>query len=170
MHQKIFGPQKWLSKQEISTCENIFKNTIKTINSHNHLKNGSGAAGGLGFFVYELLNGKIESGIKKIIEIFKVKEIQKDYDYVITGEGKFDSQSFFGKVPIEIAKISKNKTILIAGLIDIDEKYLKKYFIKSFQILRKNESPSSSIKNTPQRLKEIRKIIANLKDDHNDKN
>ena len=53
------------------------------------------------------------------------KKIQ-EVDFLITGEGKLDRQSYMGKAPIELARIAKKydkKVIFLAGSI-IDKELL----------------------------------------------
>lgn len=59
---------------------------------------GAGAAGGLGAALMVFLNGKLKSGIETVLELCSFDKKLKDVDLVITGEGRADWQSCFGKV------------------------------------------------------------------------
>ena len=60
------------------------------------------------------LNGELQSGIDTLLELANFKEIIKDKDYIITGEGSFDNQSLNGKVISGILKyVDKNKLVII---------------------------------------------------------
>ena len=61
---------------------------------------GTGAAGGMGFAFLAYTNAVLESGIKIILEETKLEDYVKDADIVITGEGRLDGQTAFGKAPI----------------------------------------------------------------------
>ena len=63
---------------------------------------GSGAAGGTAASVCTFLNGKLTSGAKMIAEITGLEEKIASSDIVISGEGRFDSQSLGGKVVTEV--------------------------------------------------------------------
>ncbi|MDQ7863605.1 glycerate kinase [Peribacillus frigoritolerans] len=54
-----------------------------------------------------------------MLEHLKVKEICKDADIVIVGEGKMDRQTIFGKAPSGVAKCAppKAKVIAICGSV-----------------------------------------------------
>ena len=154
----IFGSQKWMSKSEqIKREKELFHFSL------HHLKyskrKGAGSAGGLGYFIYCYTEGKIMSGIKYILKISNLKNISKHYDYLITGEGKVDEQSLNGKVPFEIAKVSKAKNILIAGKIEIAKNVLSKYFYKFYELKKDNENTYTSIKNTRKRIAFLSKKI-----------
>lgn len=85
---------------------------------------GSGAAGGTSSGMLAFLNAKIVSGIDAILDLIDFDNIIKDADYVFTGEGKLDNQSFNGKLISGILNRTKKqniKTICICGLNDLKE-------------------------------------------------
>ena len=68
---------------------------------------GSGAAGGLWFAFKNYLNAELSSGIGLILQLINAEEIIKEADIVVTGEGRLDHQSAYGKTPIGVAKLAK---------------------------------------------------------------
>ncbi|WP_314091487.1 glycerate kinase [Gemella haemolysans] len=124
----VFSKQKGLKEiefQEVDSYIERFANlvNIKT-NLNNTLKEGSGAAGGLGFAFMTFCNATIQSGSQFMIDYLGLEEIIQKMDIIVTGEGKLDRQSYMGKAPIEIAKIAKRfnkKVIFWAGSILDDE-------------------------------------------------
>lgn len=124
----VFSKQKGLKEiefQEVDSYIERFANlvNIKT-NLNNTLKEGSGAAGGLGFAFMTFCNATIQSGSQFMIDYLGLEEIIQKMDIIVTGEGKLDRQSYMGKAPIEIAKIAKRfnkKVIFLAGSILDDE-------------------------------------------------
>ena len=157
----VYGTQKWLSDAELSQTETAMRHFANATRA-DHTFKGAGAAGGLGFFVGGLMNGEIKSGIDEIIKLSNLEELSKEYDYLVTGEGKFDIQSTYGKAPYVIAKKSRTRNILIAGLINMDTNLLSDTFEKTFQVMRDGESIEDSMKNTPDRLQQIAIEISNL--------
>ena len=59
---------------------------------------GGGAAGGLGTALRVFLNAKMQRGIETLLDLLSFDELLKDADYVISGEGRTDAQSSYGKV------------------------------------------------------------------------
>ncbi len=59
---------------------------------------GTGAAGGLGAALKIFLNGEMKSGIETVLDIISFDKIIAGSDVVVTGEGRTDWQSCFGKV------------------------------------------------------------------------
>ena len=57
---------------------------------------GGGAAGGCGAGLHGILNATISSGFSLLSKIVELEKKIKYSDLVITGEGKIDSQSFYG--------------------------------------------------------------------------
>ena len=102
---------------------------------------GTGAAGGMGFAFLAYTNAVLESGIKIILEETKLEDYVKDADIVITGEGRLDGQTAFGKAPIGVAKIAKkfDKTVLaFAGAVTKDAVICNEHGIDAFfPILRR---------------------------------
>lgn len=81
---------------------------------------GAGAAGGLGAGLMALLKGKLVSGIELVLNVLKFEEKARGASLVITGEGKFDAQSAYGKVPMGVARRSKAlglPVVVIAGSV-----------------------------------------------------
>lgn len=69
---------------------------------------GAGAAGGLGFaFLSYFPNVELKSGIDIVLDAVGLEEEVKDADMVITGEGRLDSQTAMGKVPVGVARLAK---------------------------------------------------------------
>ena len=83
----------------------------------------AGAAGGMGFAFLSYTNAVLQSGIKIVLEETKLEEYIKEADLVVTGEGRMDGQTAFGKAPIGVAKIAKkyDKTVIaFAGSVAED--------------------------------------------------
>lgn len=92
---------------------------------------GAGAAGGLGYAFLQYLNAKSMSGIQLLLDTIRFKELVKDADLVITGEGSADRQTLMGKLPMGILEQSKPVPVfLIAGRICDREELLKAGFAR----------------------------------------
>ena len=90
---------------------------------------GAGAAGGLGYAFLQYMNAECKPGIELLLETIKFREIIKDADLVITGEGSADRQTLMGKLPIGILHQSGNIPVcLIAGRISDKEEVLSAGF------------------------------------------
>ena len=96
---------------------------------------GTGAAGGLGFAFLTFTNSILESGINLVLEETHLEDYLRDADYVITGEGRLDSQTAMGKAPIGVAKLAKQfgKPVLaFSGSVTKDATVCNKHGIDAF--------------------------------------
>ena len=77
---------------------------------------GSGAAGGLGAALAIFLGGKMRSGIETVLDLVHFQERLSGVDLVITGEGRADRQSCYGKVMQGIGQQAGALHIPVIGL------------------------------------------------------
>ncbi len=77
---------------------------------------GSGAAGGLGAALAIFLGGKMRSGIETVLDLVHFQERLSGVDLVITGEGRADRQSCYGKVMQGIGQQAGDLHIPVIGL------------------------------------------------------
>ncbi|TKD71103.1 glycerate kinase [Pseudalkalibacillus hwajinpoensis] len=113
----IFGPQKGV--RDIDRFEAGMEN-YKNIVSEHVGKNvdkyeGSGAAGGFGFSLLSFLNPRLVSGFTLIAELCCLEAEIKTSDLVITGEGRVDEQTLYGKVPAGLARLAKQYNVPVVA-------------------------------------------------------
>ena len=141
----IFGPQKGATPEMIKDMDawlgEYAKLTSEKYSKADAKYPGTGAAGGLGFAFLACTNAVLESGIKIILEETKLESYIKDADIVVTGEGRLDGQTVFGKAPIGVAKIAKKydkSVIAFAGSVTEDAVACNEHGIDAFfPILRR---------------------------------
>ena len=128
----IFGPQKGATAEMVQQLDDnlgYFADLVSTqMNKNVKDVAGAGAAGGLGFGLMVFAGAHIRSGIELVIEQTKLAEKIAQADYVLTGEGKIDHQTQYGKTPFGVAQVAKqlNKPVIaFAGIVGdgIDELY-----------------------------------------------
>ncbi|STV08710.1 glycerate kinase I [Klebsiella pneumoniae subsp. ozaenae] len=61
----------------------------------------------MGAALMAFLNAELRSGIEIVTEALKLEEQIHDCSLVVTGEGRLDSQSVHGKVPVGVARVAK---------------------------------------------------------------
>lgn len=84
------------------------------------LEPGTGAAGGLGFGLYSMLNAELQHGAKRVLEIIDFRHLLKGADYVFTGEGSYDAQTAHGKLIAMLAEHCSNAgvpLVVLAGAV-----------------------------------------------------
>lgn len=141
----VYGPQKGATPEMVKEMDAWLADYAKLVSAKYEKADaeypGTGAAGGMGFAFLAYTNAVLESGIKIILEETKLEDYVKDADIVITGEGRLDGQTAFGKAPIGVAKIAKkfDKTVLaFAGSVTKDAVVCNEHGIDAFfPILRR---------------------------------
>lgn len=78
---------------------------------------GSGAAGGLGAALCVFLNATMKSGIETVLDLIDFNQLLEGVDVVVTGEGRIDWQSAFGKVPSGVGMRCKKKGIPAVAIV-----------------------------------------------------
>ena len=84
---------------------------------------GAGAAGGLGAGLMAFLNASLVKGFDMMAETVGLEEKIRWADLVITGEGKMDGQTRFGKTPFGVAQMAQKygkPVIGVAGTVEED--------------------------------------------------
>ena len=114
----VYGPQKGANEEVVKILDSKLEHFAKLINKTGEKEiseiPGSGAAGGLGAGLIAFCSAKIESGVEVVLDILDFNNKVKEVDLVITGEGRIDGQSKYGKVPVGVATRSKifGKTVI----------------------------------------------------------
>lgn len=77
---------------------------------------GAGAAGGLGTSLTVFLGGEMKSGIDSVLDLIDFDKRLEGTDLVVTGEGRTDWQSCFGKVMQGVGERARARGVLAVGL------------------------------------------------------
>lgn len=160
-----FAMQKGAKFADLSILEVNMANYSNLIEKTNKRKfqdmPGSGAAGGVGFAMLAMFDAKIVSGIDYILDLISFSKIKINYDYIITGEGKIDKTSLFGKVVFKIAeKANPVKVILITAILDLTLEELKaKGIYEVYEIVGKLANQEESLKQPTKYLRQLVNLI-----------
>ena len=123
----VFGPQKGATPEMVSKLDQSLAHFAGIISRDldKDVLNlaGGGAAGGMGAALYAFCGAELRQGIEIVTDALHLDKHVADADLVITGEGRIDSQTIHGKVPVGVAKVAKryNKPVIgIAGSLTAD--------------------------------------------------
>jgi glycerate kinase len=78
---------------------------------------GAGAAGGLGAGLLSFLNAKLRCGVDIVIDAVRLSDRLQGADLVITGEGRTDNQTIFGKTPAGVARVARACGVPVVALV-----------------------------------------------------
>ncbi len=168
----IFGPQKGANPAMVRFLDENLKHYAEVIARQTgkdvEFAPGAGAAGGLGAALLAFLNAELRSGIDIVTEAVGLEKAIIDADLVITGEGRIDSQSIKGKVPVGVAKLAKryNKPVIgIAGSLSSDVAVVYEHGLDCvFSVLNKVCTLEDALSNAAENVRlTARNIAATLK-------
>lgn len=122
----VYSPQKGATPEMIMELDsgliNFCELVKKQFSADLQSIKGAGAAGGLGAGCILFLNAKLNSGIDLIKNEANFDKNIKGADWVITGEGKLDDQTFSGKVIRGVLdSITKEKLAVFCGVVDLTD-------------------------------------------------
>ncbi len=136
---QVYGPQKGATPEMVKQLDAGLRNLAAIIKKDlgvSILKvPGSGAAGGLGGGLMAFLNGQLRPGVDIVIDSVKLAKRIKGCDLVITGEGRMDHQTAFGKTPAGVARVAKEQAIpliAICGCLGKDPEVVHSIGIDAF--------------------------------------
>lgn len=128
----VYGPQKGATPEmvkELDACLKIFAEKVKEQLRIDVLNvPGAGAAGGLGAGILAFLGGNLKPGIGLVLDAVEFEDRVKDVDMVLTGEGRIDEQTAYGKAPMGVAQLAKKYEVPVLAFAGIlGDNYQKVY-------------------------------------------
>lgn len=164
----VFGPQKGASPEMVTILDQALQHygnkILESVNIDVKYIKGAGAAGGMGAACLAFLRGKLEPGINIVMKTVKLHEAVQKADLVITGEGRIDGQTIFGKTPIGVARVAKQfdaPVIAIAGCLgDGSELTLDEGIDAVFSITNAPMTLEEAYEKTPKNLQTTARNIA----------
>ena len=131
----VFAPQKGATPEMVLRLDERARKFAELSAKHFGFDRsempGAGAAGGLGYAFLQYLDAKSMSGIQLLLDTIRFKELVKDADLIITGEGSADRQTLMGKLPMGILEQAGSVPVyLIAGRISDREELLNAGFVR----------------------------------------
>ncbi len=107
----VFGPQKGATPEIVAELDSAlahFATCAQKVTCRNVAGlPGAGAAGGLGAGLMFFTSAKLKPGVEIVLDAVGFADVVKDAAFVITGEGRTDFQTAFGKAPVGVAKVAK---------------------------------------------------------------
>lgn len=116
----VFGPQKGATPEMVGLLDRNLGRFADVIEQYlgKDVRNvpGAGAAGGLGAGLLAFLSCRLRKGVEIVIEATGLEKQVQDADLLITGEGKIDSQTVYGKTPAGVAAVGKKYDVPVVAL------------------------------------------------------
>lgn len=128
----VFGPQKGASSEDVTQLDRglrrLFDLLEDAIGRQVADRAGAGAAGGLGAALLLALHGSLRPGVEVVMEATGLKAAISGALVVVTGEGRVDEQTLFGKAPAGVARLARSlgvPVIAVGGSLAAVERLLQ---------------------------------------------
>ena len=159
----VYGSQKGASKLQIKYLDEGLRHFSEVIRKEtgfevSHLE-GAGAAGGIGAGLAALCEAQFAKGFETISKLTGLETQIRAADWVISGEGRLDTQSFRGKVVSGISKLCQkyNKPLtLFVGKNDLSQKDLETLKVDYvFSVSQKAKNIDDAMSSTSRYLEQL---------------
>jgi len=111
----VYGPQKGATPEAVERLDRGLRRFAETVARDLGVDvaalPGGGAAGGLGAGLAAFFGARLVPGAERVLEIVGFRQKLAGCDWVITGEGRLDGQTVFGKAPAAVAKAAREQGI-----------------------------------------------------------
>lgn len=166
---RIYAPQKGADSEMIKILEQGLVNFSKIVLRDYKVDIANmprtGAGGGLAAGLKLFLNAQLASGIETVMELIRFKEKVREADLIITGEGKIDTQTLYGKAPSVVAQTAKKigvPVIAICGIKNIETNQMIRGGFDACIAISKQIAKDSELRNkSAARLTECAKTLGN---------
>ena len=134
----VFGPQKGVTVQNASNLEQGLENWVSILERETGKslrdRAGMGAAGGVAVGLVALLGARLERGAEFIMDLLGMDDHLDWADWVITGEGKTDSQGFLRKAPFVLLERARIKNLPVSAITGAFESEASSFFDGVFSL------------------------------------
>lgn len=174
----VYGPQKGATPEmveELDAALSHFADVVEDAVGH-RLRDepGAGAAGGLGFGLMAFCGAQLRPGVELALDSLEADRMLDGASLVITAEGRLDSQTLAGKVPLGVARRARRHgvpAVAVGGAVEaMDHETVRRFCDEGIVVVCPSvESPSSDEElmepdGTRQRLERAAERIARLVD------
>jgi glycerate kinase len=111
----VFGPQKGADPEAVGELDSAllnYANCARLATGRDvSTSKGAGAAGGVGAGLLFFTPACLKPGVEIVLDAVDFSSVVKGAAFVITGEGRTDYQTAFGKAPVGVARLAKQHGI-----------------------------------------------------------
>jgi glycerate kinase len=147
---RVYGPQKGATPENVERLEAGLAHLAEVIGRDLGIDvsatRGGGAAGGLAAGLVAFAGAQLEPGARLVAETVRLGRRLKGADLCITGEGRLDATSGFGKTTCTVAAIAAElgvPTICLAG--DVDDPAPRDRFAAVHSLTDATGDPSAAV-------------------------
>lgn len=120
---RVYGPQKGVKDPAFfeARLQKLADMIHRDLGVDHRNEPGAGAAGGLGFGLMSFCNARLVSGFDLVAQVTGLESRMTGASLVVTGEGRVDDQTLFGKGPAGVAEMARKRglpVIAVAGSVE----------------------------------------------------
>ena len=116
----VFGPQKGAAAAGVAALDHglahLYAPMESAVDRQVSELSGAGAAGGLGAAMLLYFPATMRPGIEVFIEATGLSDLLAGADLVVTGEGRVDAQTLFGKAPAGVARLARTRGVPVIAV------------------------------------------------------
>lgn len=117
---RVFGPQKGAGPREVRILDKALRVWARRLKEDLGRDvaalPGAGAAGGLGAGLLAFLRARLLPGAAWVLGEVGAERHLRGAALLVTGEGRLDRTSLYGKAPVELARLARERGIPAAGV------------------------------------------------------
>ena len=160
---RVYGPHKGAGPVEVDVLDEGLRRLAHVVGRdarHDHADDpGAGAAGGVGYAAMTFLKARMVSGINVLLELTGFTTAVAEADLVVTGEGRLDVQTLYGKASAGVAaraRAARVPTVAVAGLCSLSPDELAEAGFSAVHLLSALESdPAVSMRRAGRLLERL---------------
>jgi glycerate 2-kinase len=122
----VYGPQKGASPEDVEVLDEALAHFAEVVKRDLGVDAerlpGTGAAGGLSYGLMVGCGARISRGFDHLAKLLALDTKLRSVDWVLTGEGRLDTQTLSGKGPLELARRARQsgttRVVAFAGKVD----------------------------------------------------
>ncbi len=116
----LYSPQKGADPEMAERLDDALAHfagvVMRDLDRDMRLLPGGGAAGGLGAGLAAFLGARLVPGVEVVAREAGLEAALRGADLAITGEGRLDAQSLWGKVPVGVARLARAAGVPVIAL------------------------------------------------------
>lgn len=166
----VYGPQKGATPEMVQKLDRNLGHLAAVIKRDLHAdiadQPGAGAGGGMGAGLLAFTKATMKRGVELVVEATKLDEHMKGASLALTGEGRVDFQTAFGKTPSGVATSARRHgvpVVAIGGGLADDAGGVFQHGIDAIESATPNAMPLDvAIKKSRQYLQDAAERVARL--------
>jgi len=163
----VYGPQKGATPSQAVRLDGYLRNMAKVVRRDVGVKvldmPGAGAAGGLGAGLAAFAGATLGSGVELVLDAVDFRKRIRGASLIITGEGRLDRQSAYGKVVAGVAAEGRKRripVIVLAGTLGPDFREIYSWGVTAaFALTRGGGDSTGAMARAPALLADLAEAV-----------